>query len=154
LSITGHRRPSSIGCPTKVLNDRGQEIGLSDESPEREALACRVIQLFQSGVRASDDLASPLADDRNLAPSRRKPNLNARRQSRSDPRHAFELGQHVRFHPSAMLPLQRDLTYEVKAHLPAVGGALQYRIRSQAETFDRLATEPALMVAEPLRIMS
>jgi hypothetical protein len=64
MSIGGTADPQQLAILTRVLDERCKEIGLTKDDPEREALAYRVMTLFQQGVLSVDDLKRALSEER------------------------------------------------------------------------------------------
>ncbi|MGE0409670.1 MAG: hypothetical protein AB7P23_10475 [Amphiplicatus sp.] len=60
--------------------------------------------------------------------------------------HRFKLGQWVTLSPGFGYARKSDALYEIVALLPAERAHVQYRIRSQAEAFERVAAENELML--------
>ncbi len=60
------------------------------------------------------------------------------------PRHRFRIGQFVDFAPSRLAMPSSGGEYKVIRLLPLEGGDLLYRIKSSAETFERVAKESEL----------
>lgn len=66
-------------------------------------------------------------------------------------RHRFKIGQYVNFRPGRLAMPASGGEYEVTRLMPFEGGDLRYRIKSAAETFERVAKESELApLAEPL----
>jgi hypothetical protein len=60
------------------------------------------------------------------------------------PRHRFKVGQSVDFTPGRWSPPASTREYKILKLLPSEGGDLLYRIKSTAETFERVAKEREL----------
>lgn len=60
------------------------------------------------------------------------------------PRHRYRVGQSVDFTPGRWAPPASAREYKVLRLLPSEGGDLLYRIKSTAETFERVAKEREL----------
>jgi hypothetical protein len=58
--------------------------------------------------------------------------------------HKFRVGQLVDFAPSRPGVATSGRQYEIVRLLPADGGELQYRVKSKAEAFERIAKESEL----------
>lgn len=58
--------------------------------------------------------------------------------------HLFEVGQSVRFRNRLDRPSRSADVFQITRRLPDGGGALQYRIRSEAERHERVTTEDML----------
>ncbi len=70
-----------------------------------------------------------------------------KRSPHSEPaKHLFAVGQAVRLKEGLLRP---DNVYRITAMLPPIGDTLQYRIRSEAEQFERVATQHNLEDASP-----
>ncbi|RRH96029.1 hypothetical protein EH240_23755 [Mesorhizobium tamadayense] len=81
--------------------------------------------------------------------STRSERLNSRPMRREAATHRYSLGQSVRLKGSFnTIPKSREI-YQITATLPPRGDVLQYRIRSDAESHERVATEDSL---EPVRV--
>jgi hypothetical protein len=66
------------------------------------------------------------------------------------PTHLYALGQSVRLKGSlGMFPKSTEI-YHVTGRLPPRGDSLQYRIRSDGERYERMATEDSL---EPVPVL-
>jgi hypothetical protein len=63
---------------------------------------------------------------------------------------SFAVGQRVRFKTWVKAASADEPVFVVLAHLPPVEGAIQYRLRSEAEKFERVAREDALVPAPDL----
>ncbi|WFP74972.1 hypothetical protein [Mesorhizobium sp. WSM4906] len=74
--------------------------------------------------------------------------LNSRLTRREAATHRYSLGQSVRLKSSFNTVQDSREIYQITARLPARGDSLQYRIRSEAERHERMATEDSL---EPVR---
>lgn len=61
------------------------------------------------------------------------------------PSHRFAIGQLVRLKNSILPITAYDKIYRVTGTLPAMDGAPQYRIRSEAERHERVTTEDLLV---------
>lgn len=59
--------------------------------------------------------------------------------------HRFNVGQLVCLKNSILPVTPTDKTYRITGTLPAMGGVLQYRIRSDAERHERVTTEDLLV---------
>lgn len=69
--------------------------------------------------------------------------------SRRDPSaHAYAIGQAVHLSDGFGRPVPPGALYEITGTLPANGGAPQYRIRSDDERHERVATQDALRPAD------
>lgn len=69
----------------------------------------------------------------------------AKPADRSAPRpHRFAIGQKVRMRNTAGLSLRDEIVFKVVAKLPLRDGALQYKIRYEGETYERVTTEDNL----------
>jgi|SRR6185312_10310956 hypothetical protein len=69
---------------------------------------------------------------------------NARPARHEAPTHLYALGQAVRLKGSfSTFPKSAEI-YQVTGKLPPRGGSLQYRIRSDSERYERVATEDSL----------
>lgn len=67
------------------------------------------------------------------------------------PRHRFKIGQHVDFRPGRLAMPPSGGAYEIMRLMPFEGGDLHYRIKSAAETFERVAKESELLpTQEPI----
>lgn len=55
--------------------------------------------------------------------------------------HKFKIGQTVEFNPSRLGVPASSRDYKIVRLLPAEGADLQYRIKSPAEAFERVANE-------------
>lgn len=60
------------------------------------------------------------------------------------PRHRFKVGQAVSFSPGRLAIPPNGSEYKVLRLMPFEGGDLLYRIKSVAETFERVAKESEL----------
>lgn len=69
----------------------------------------------------------------------------------ADPSHRFAIGQTVRMRTVIGVPSKAAETFKVTATLPSRDGSLQYRIRSETETHERVAAENNLEQVEPPR---
>lgn len=58
--------------------------------------------------------------------------------------HKFKTGQDVYFNAGKGSPIGVSGRYKILRQLPVEGGEIRYRIRSQAETFERVAKESEL----------
>ena len=58
--------------------------------------------------------------------------------------HKFKVGQLVNFAPSRPGAPTSGRPYEIVRLLPAEAGELQYRVKSKAESFERVAKESEL----------
>lgn len=81
--------------------------------------------------------------------------MNVSNAIRSEPRavrtHSLSIGQAVRLKSDLVPQFQRVDVYRIVGKLPPLGESPQYRIRSEAEPYDRVATEDRLEpVAPPL----
>jgi hypothetical protein len=76
---------------------------------------------------------------------------NVRPTRHEAPTHLYALGQSVRLKGSfSTFPKPTEI-YQVTGRLPPRGDSLQYRIRSDGERYERMATEDSLEpVASPL----
>jgi hypothetical protein len=61
--------------------------------------------------------------------------------------HHFDLGQAVRLKGDLLERARRVEVYQVVGKLPPLGELPQYRIRSEAEPYDRVTTEDRLELA-------
>lgn len=68
----------------------------------------------------------------------------ARPAHREAPIHLYALGQSVRLKGSFSTFPKSTQIYHVTGRLPARGGSLQYRIRSDGERYERVTTEDSL----------
>jgi len=69
----------------------------------------------------------------------------AKRVERTQPEaHVFKVGQRVRLKSRFGAGVKAPEYYRVTATMPPVGGELQYRIRSDEERHDRVATQDNL----------
>ncbi|MDX8440630.1 hypothetical protein [Mesorhizobium australafricanum] len=75
--------------------------------------------------------------------------LNSRHVSREPAIHRYALGQSVRLKASFNTVPQSGEIYQITGRLPARGDSLQYRIRSETERYERMATEDNI---EPVRV--
>jgi hypothetical protein len=64
MPFRGAASPEQLAVLTSVLDDHCRKIGLTEDHPEREALAHRVMALFNNGVLDLDDLKQALAAGR------------------------------------------------------------------------------------------
>lgn len=78
----------------------------------------------------------------------RSERLNGRPTRREAATHRYSLGQSVRLKRSFNTIQESREIYQITARLPPRGGSLQYRIRSEAERHERMATEDSL---DPVR---
>jgi hypothetical protein len=74
----------------------------------------------------------------------RSERLNSRPTRREAATHRYSLGQSVRLKRSFNTIQQSHEIYQITARLPPRGDSLQYRIRSEAENHERMATEDSL----------
>lgn len=58
--------------------------------------------------------------------------------------HKYRVGQRVDFYPNRLLVPATSREYKIVRLLPAESGDLQYRIKSEAEMFERVAKESEL----------
>jgi hypothetical protein len=65
-------------------------------------------------------------------------------------RHRFKVGQAVHFSPGRLAVPASGREYKVLKLMPFEGGDLFYRIKSVAETFERVARESELTPASKL----
>ncbi|MDT2021258.1 hypothetical protein [Methylocella sp. CPCC 101449] len=66
--------------------------------------------------------------------------------------HLFNVGQIVRIKPAFHGPLSKPTeVYRITRQLPSDGSLLQYRIKSDDETYERVVNEEGLEVAAKLR---
>ncbi len=65
------------------------------------------------------------------------------------PSHRFVIGQLVCLKNSILPVTASDKTYRITGTMPARGGVLQYRIRSDAERHERVTTEDLLVERPP-----
>ena len=59
-------------------------------------------------------------------------------------RHRFKVGQRVDFQPGKLGFATSSALFTIVRQLPVEGAELQYRIKSSAETFERVARESQL----------
>jgi hypothetical protein len=64
LPFEGIANPEQLAVLTKMLDDHCRNIGLAEGHPEREALAHRVMALFNNGILDIEDLTQALATGR------------------------------------------------------------------------------------------
>ncbi|MDX8501967.1 hypothetical protein RFM99_26590 [Mesorhizobium sp. VK4C] len=81
--------------------------------------------------------------------STRSQRLNSRLARREPATHRYALGQSVRLKTSFNTVPKSSEIYQITGRLPARGDSLQYRIRSETERHERVATEDNL---EPVRV--
>ncbi|RUT97557.1 hypothetical protein EOD23_28510 [Mesorhizobium sp. USDA-HM6] len=79
----------------------------------------------------------------------RSERLNSRLARREPATHRYALGQSVRLKASFNTGPESREIYQITGRLPARGDSLQYRIRSETERHERMATEDNL---EPVRV--
>lgn len=70
--------------------------------------------------------------------------LEFRRSELKDPEHKFELGETVYFTSRPLGHMASNGTYQIVRLLPSDGDDYQYRIKSAAEAFERVAKESQL----------
>lgn len=63
-------------------------------------------------------------------------------------RHIYSIGQHVSFDKQVGTYLKRAGVFTVTKLLPPLGAELQYRIKSEGEAHERVATEHELQAME------
>lgn len=61
--------------------------------------------------------------------------------------HRFKVGETVRMAPRVAIRGSSTHQFKILRQLPERGGELQYRIKSPAELFERVAAESALLKA-------
>ena len=64
------------------------------------------------------------------------------------PSHLFAIGQTVRMKSRSGLAQKTAELFQIKSRMPVKDGSLQYRIRSEQETYERVTTEDNLEVAD------
>ena len=64
MPFEGIANPEQLAVLTRVLDDHCRNIGLAEDHPEREALAHRVMALFNNGILDIEDLKQALAAGR------------------------------------------------------------------------------------------
>ncbi|MCF3933348.1 hypothetical protein L1787_07990 [Acuticoccus sp. M5D2P5] len=65
------------------------------------------------------------------------------------PSHIYAVGQSVRFRNRMDRPPHSPEDFRITRTLPPVGGLFQYSIRSEAEPYERVATEDRLELLPP-----
>ena len=65
-------------------------------------------------------------------------------RSLSTPRHKYKVGQAVDLSPGRWSVPASSRAYKIVRLLPIEGGHLMYRVKSEAETFERIAKESEL----------
>ncbi|WP_430694646.1 hypothetical protein [Mesorhizobium dulcispinae] len=87
-------------------------------------------------------------EEQTIMISIRSERLNSRPTRHEAATHCYSLGQSVRLKRSFNTIQESREIYQITARLPPRGDSLQYRIRSEAERHERMATEDSL---EPVR---
>lgn len=58
--------------------------------------------------------------------------------------HSYRVGEMVFLNAHAGFSVKSDIVFTVRAHLPPRGDALQYRIKSESEPYERVVMESQL----------
>ena len=75
-------------------------------------------------------------------------NVSRRYRAPDTPVHRFTIGQSVRIKAWGGSKVKSAATFRIVATLPASGGSLQYRMRSDDEKHERIAAEDNLEAAD------